>query len=87
MTTTPAGTPEHELFARISRAADRAERAAEQMAAIAARMVEREAALDAAYVRATRNLVALAQLIGDPTPEELAADAGTRTAPPGETPP
>ena len=80
MTTTPAGTPEQELFARVSRAA-------EQMAAIAARMVEREAALDAAYVRATRNLVALAQLIGDPTPEELAADAGTRTAPPGETQP
>ena len=75
MTTTPAGTPEQDLFACFSRAA-------EQMAAIAARVDARELALNAAYDRATRNLIALAQLIGDPTPEELAADAGTRTAPP-----
>ena len=34
----------------------------------------------AAYARATRNLIALAQLIGDPTPEGLAADAGDPTA-------
>ena len=69
-------TPDHDPLARLSRAAERAERAAEHMEAIAARLDAREQSLNAAYARATRNLVALANLIGDPIPEELAADAG-----------
>ena len=49
---------------------------AAQLDARAAQLDARAQTLEAADIRATRNLVALAELIGDPIPEELAADAG-----------
>ena len=41
----------------------------------AAQLDARAQTLEAAYIRATRHLVALAELIGDPIPEELADEA------------
>ena len=63
--------------ARLDAIAARLEATAAHLDARAARLDSRAQTLESAYARATRNLVALADLIGDPTPEEIAAHDGT----------
>ena len=73
--------------ARLDAIAARPEATAAHLDTRAARLDARAQTLESAYTRATRNLVALATLIGDPTPEEIAAHDGTANSGPAEARP